>query len=77
MFMQGKRKKMHHIREILRLMGAGSEREIAASVGAAHSTVGDIWRKARALGLDWQAARAMSDEDLAVALSRGGSTVRR
>lgn len=57
---------MRHLREILRhkwVLGR-SHREIARSVGVSSGTVSSTVSRARAVGLNWEAVVAMSDEAL-------------
>jgi transposase len=50
------------IREVLRLKAAGiSDRQIAASVGSARSTVQECLRRAREAGLSWPLPEAPDD----------------
>lgn len=51
---------MHKVREILRLRAAGlTEREVAASVGCARSTVQDCLKRAAAAGIGWPLPQAV------------------
>lgn len=57
---------MHKVREILRLRAAGlTEREVAASVGCARSTVQDCLKRAAAAGIGWPLPEGL-DEAAAV-----------
>jgi len=64
--MPAERLPMRHIRDILRLKWecSLSERKIAASLGAARSTVGDYIRRAEAAGLNCSQVQEMEDEEL-------------
>jgi len=57
---------MRQVREVLRLKHSlnRSEREIAVAVGIAHGTVGEYVRRARKIGLRWEAAEKMSDGEV-------------
>ena len=62
---------MRPIRDVLRLKAGGaSEREIARSLSLARSKVGRALAAAKAAGLAWPAAGALSEAALAVALGR-------
>lgn len=54
------------IREVLRLKAEArlSDREIAAAIGSARSTVQECLRRARAAGIDWPLPLECDDEDL-------------
>ena len=53
---------MVRYREILRLTAMGiSQRNVAFSVGCAPSTVQDVLRAARAVGLEWPLPEEMDD----------------
>ncbi len=53
------------ILEILRLTEAGhSQRKIAASVGCSKSTVGEIQRRCRKIGLSYGQASAMTNDEI-------------
>lgn len=56
---------MRKLREVLRLNDLGfSQRKIAASCALARSTVGEYQARAKALGIDWEAAQRLGDEEL-------------
>jgi len=56
---------MRKITEVLRLRAQGcSIRQIAASVGAGHSTVGEYLRRADAAGLAWPLPEGVGAEEL-------------
>jgi transposase len=53
------------IREILRLSHLGfSQRRISDSCGLARSTVGEYQARAKALGIDWDSAEELNDDEL-------------
>jgi transposase len=61
----GKRLPMRKISEVLRLRAQGrSIRQIAASVGAGSSTVGEYLRRADAAGLGWPLPEGVGEEEL-------------
>jgi hypothetical protein len=62
---QGRGSEVLNIREILRLTSAGlNQVQIAQSCRVARSTVQDYQRRARAVGLEYEAARELPDEEL-------------
>ncbi len=62
---QGRASEVLNIREILRLTSAGlNQRQIAQSCRVARSTVQDYQRRARAAGLEYEAAREQPDDEL-------------
>lgn len=63
---------MRKVREVLRLKyeSGRSHAEIAASVGIGESTVGDYLARARHAGVDWEAARGLSEQELETKLFR-------
>lgn len=65
-------------RQILQLLHDGhlSTREIAAALHISKTSVGDIAKAARLAGLDWEAARQLSDEELSARIYKP-ATVRR
>ena len=64
---------MTNYREILRLCSLGiNHSRIADSMGVARQTVVSALQRAAAQGLDWQAAEAMSDRELAAKLFPAG-----
>jgi transposase len=66
---------MREIREILRLyheMGL-SRRQIAESLQIAHSTVGDVLRRAEGAGLGWPIPGNMTWEDVEQSLYPGNT----
>ena len=58
------------IREVLRLKAEArlSDREIAAAIGSARSTVQECLRRARAAGIGWPLPAACDDEELVARL---------
>lgn len=67
--MPGKRLPMRRTSEVLRLRAQGrSIRQIAASVGVGHSTVGEYLRRAEAAGLAWPLPEGVGEEELDAAL---------
>ena len=63
--MPGKRLPMKKISEVLRLRAQGlSIREIAQSVGAGRTTVGEYLRRAEAAGLAWPLPEGVGEEEL-------------
>lgn len=72
---------MRKIKEILRMKWALglSERQVAASLTIAHSTVGEYLKRAEQAGLDWEQARELGERELKVKLfppKAGGSRQR-
>ena len=64
---------MRKIRELLRLKHNGrSQREIASSLSVAVGTVNGQLRRAKAMGVDWERAQAMTDTELEALLFRDG-----
>lgn len=62
---QGRGSEVLNIREILRLTCAGlNQAQIAQSCKVARSTVQDYQRRARAVGLEYEAARELPDDEL-------------
>jgi transposase len=63
---------MRKIREVLRLKyeSERSHAEIAASLGIGESTVGDYVSRARAVGIEWPAARELTETELEAKLFR-------
>ncbi|MGH9094940.1 MAG: IS21 family transposase [Acidimicrobiales bacterium] len=60
---------MRKVRDVVRLAAAGlSIRQVAAAVGAPHTTVADHLRRAAAAGVGWPLPEGMSDADLEAAL---------
>ncbi|MHB8169618.1 MAG: IS21 family transposase [Thermoleophilia bacterium] len=56
---------MRKIKEILRLKALGlTNRQIAASVNAAHSTVNEYIRRAEVVGISWQSASQVDEAEL-------------
>ncbi len=63
--MAAERLSMRKIKEILRLKSLGlTNRQIAASVNAAHSTVNEYIRRAEAAGISWQSASRADEAEL-------------
>ncbi len=63
--MSQQRLPVRKIREVLRLKAAGiSDRQIAASVGSARSTVQECLRRARAAGISWPLPAGLEDPAL-------------
>lgn len=69
---------MRHIREILRqkLVLGRSNRQVAASLGISHGSVSNTASRGRALGLDWEAIKALGDDALEQRLYGPRSTKR-
>ena len=63
---------MRKVREVLRLKyeSERSHAEIAASLGIGESTVGDYVSRARAVGIEWPAARELTETELEAKLFR-------
>jgi transposase len=63
---------MRKVREVLRLKyeSKRSHAEIAASLGIGESTVGDYVSRARAVGIEWPAARELTETELEAKLFR-------
>lgn len=59
--MAAERLSMRKIREVLRLHAQGwARRQIARSVGVAHSTIREYLRRAEAAGLSWPLVRSLN-----------------
>ena len=56
---------MHKIKEMIRLKDAGlSNRQIASSCAVSPSTVSEVIHRAEEMGLNWNAAEGLDEEEL-------------
>lgn len=70
---QGRKSGVRNVREILRLLAAGlNQTQIAQSCNVSRAMVQDYQRRAKAVGLEYEAVRELSDEELFFRLGKRG-----